>query len=530
MAMDEAGTRGDDSGDADADSDSDSETGTAGAVFEGTDAAECSDGEDNDLDGVMDCFAIGCRQNEGCCGAPAPLLDDPFDAGPAGGWRVFGSPQVASGALVVGGVEHESGLVWGAALDSHAVVEARATVNLPAGCEAGCAAYAGVGLTTQGVVGDASGVVPVAAVVLSGLDGAAHAAIDGREVGVSAPLVAPVALALRMGPDGTVTFEWTGAGAGTETISAGPATRPETDLYLAVYGRGDVPVLDVSADLAPCPGPKGGVRLGSLLSPAGWDGAGVRSPAVVAVPEGFVLYYDGARGIGRARSADGVEWVRTTDAPLVAGGSPGAIDVEPGAEDGRLLFTASGAGTIRLARSLDLAGETFEDAGDVVLPDAQIAAAGDPHPVLLDGVLHLFFTALDADGRGSIGSIRSADGGATWEALGIVLAPAESDPDGLFSPAVRAIDAGHWEMWFEVRDGLSSRIEYAVSSDGASWVRDGGTGLGTVLTPGSGFDSRAVADPFAIATAIDGRPGMRLYYAGASGTEFGIGAVEGPRP
>ncbi len=536
MALDGDERGVDDAGDADADADADSDgdsdtdedTDSAPIGLEGLDAGECSDGEDNDLDGVMDCFALGCRQNEGCCGESSRLLEDVFDSGPEAGWRVFGSPQIASGGLVFGGAAHESGVIWAEALDSHAIIEVRTTVDLPEGCDAGCPAYAGVGLTTQRVVGDASGVLPVAAIVYSGLDGAAHAAIDGAEVGVSGPLVAPVSLRLRLGADGSVGFEWTEAGGAPETLEGGRATRPETDLHLAVYGRGDMAALEVSADLAACPGPKGGVRSGIVLSPAGWDASGVRSPSVVAVPEGFVLYYDGAAGIGRAESADGVAWVRTTDEPVLPGASPGVVDIDPGADAGRLLFFSSesaGPGIIRLARSLDLRGETFEEAGEVVVPDAQIASARDPHPVLLDGEIHLFFTALDADGRGSIGSARSADGGATWDSVGIVLSPAATDPDGIFSPAVRALDRDHWEMWMEVRDGLSSRIEYAVSSDGADWVRDE-TGLGDVLTPGDGFDSRSVADPFAIPIAIGVRSAVRLYYAGASDTAFSIGAVD----
>ncbi|MDW6057919.1 methyltransferase domain-containing protein [Streptomyces sp. FXJ1.4098] len=128
--------------------------------------------------------------------------------------------------------------------------------------------------------------------------------------------------------------------------------------------------------------------------------------------------------------------------------------------------------------------------------------------------LHAYLSARPDGGAWAIYRTVSRDGGTTWTAPRLVLAPgtekAALDSEHVLLPAVLH-RGGAWWMWYAGRDGHHRRIHLATSTDGLSWQRHG-----VVVTTGPvGAPDAYAADCPAIAPTADGGL-LMLYGAGTS--------------
>ena len=231
--------------------------------------------------------------------------------------------------------------------------------------------------------------------------------------------------------------------------------------------------------------------------PGQWDSGGMETPAVVFHDGLYHLFYTaypvefGEKGhtpfdyrFGYATSTDGVTFTRVGNAPLV---------------------DASG---------------TDADASN----DWYQYVVGEPGPVVVDGALTVYFTAVgvDADLAASlqvIGSVRSTDGGLTWSAPERVMAPDQTlyprDEGwiGYSTPNAIAV-GGEVHLFFDVAsqpeggDWQQLRIHHALSPDGRTgWVHDPEE---IVAAP---FLDWAVDEVLAPHALLDGDQ-LRMWFAG----------------
>lgn len=132
---------------------------------------------------------------------------------------------------------------------------------------------------------------------------------------------------------------------------------------------------------------------------------------------------------------------------------------------------------------------------------------GDPTWIKDGGLYKMWFTAIDTDGRSSIGYATSTNGGLTWNANATpVLVPGGAGtPDTNFvgEPMVLRDRNGIYRMWYSGADSFNTRrIIYATSTDGVNWAKYGFNG-GVVMTlpnddvlNGSAYDPAVVEDEF----------------------------------
>jgi hypothetical protein len=534
----DAGSGADSDVDADADMDSDSarekdplrERPEDLGALDG--ASECNDGVDNDEDGLGDCEEPACMVSSFCCGGTGPSFSETFDADTIdlARWEPFGvpGPQAADGWLTPGG-DHlfDSGVLGRDELEPGLEIRVAANVEVADACGEPCLQTVAVGITDKAAIGDAAGVDPVAAIVLSAT-GAAYLIADGDVRGEIAGVGAAAALELTVGTDGSVVG--TAAGIEVGRLGAG-AARFDVPVRAVVYGRspdGASRVDDVGVSTVPCANPAGGLRSAApVIAPRGgeWDDVRVGAPAAAVLDDRIAVYYETEGGIGRAISDDGAAFVRDpTDGPVIAGlASSPAVLVR---SDSIWLAVerpdAGGGGRrVEVRESPGTEGLAFDDVVADLRADGEWASFEDPALVDVAGEPFVYLTLVDAAGIASIGRIGLGDLAAPAPGpVEVVLRGEEAGegaPDGVAAPEVRMGEA--FEMWFEERDGLETRIRYAASPDGLEFeVLDA-----VVLGPSeSGWDRLAVGDP-AVAV-LEGA--LRLYYAGTGGGAESIGLVE----
>ncbi|GIW08176.1 MAG: hypothetical protein KatS3mg060_2981 [Dehalococcoidia bacterium] len=134
-------------------------------------------------------------------------------------------------------------------------------------------------------------------------------------------------------------------------------------------------------------------------------------------------------------------------------------------------------------------------------------SVGDPTWLKDGNVYKVWFTAVDANGRTTIGYGTSTDGGLTWNVLNTpVLQPGGAGaPDTNFvgEPMVIKDRNGIYRMWYSGADSFNTRrILYATSTDGVNWTKYGFNG-GVVMTlpnddvlNGNAYDPAVVEDEF----------------------------------
>jgi hypothetical protein len=159
-----------------------------------------------------------------------------------------------------------------------------------------------------------------------------------------------------------------------------------------------------------------------VLRPGGtgaFDSLSVLYPSVVAVPDGYAMYYTGFDGqtfaIGRAESTDGATWSRSLPDPILTHGSAGAFDNHAVAQPFALRTSSSvllwyggydtettnpGPYRIGLAQSTD--GAQFARSGLTIdlLPDGEEAwSTRDPAVVRWHDQWWMAYCVMGDDGR-----------------------------------------------------------------------------------------------------------------------------------
>ncbi|MBI2893077.1 MAG: hypothetical protein HYY06_05960 [Deltaproteobacteria bacterium] len=545
----DAGGGGDADADADADSDADSDCLDVPCPEDSERA--CSDGWDNDENGLVDCWEPDCGSSQACCEEAATVLtDDDFGAGlDAEKWKPFGSPAPeAQGSIFrpSGDDSYESGIVSkGEPVHFEGELSLQVAFDVSAECD-GCTELIGVAFTAGDEYTATATVEPIAGAVIDVATQRILAVVQGAveaEIATAGAQVLNLTLVIR--PDRRVVLLDDQAGA--LFTSRDPLDPSLGDFFVAVFGRGGqamgVDRITLSSRL--CSDPSSGSRepdpvVSSVGAPV--VASAVRSPSAIPSPEGglemlFTMTALSGSAIGRAVSDDGRTWLWDhPESPVIAD-----VDLPAGhrdADDPSLVSTLGIArfAAVSAARTDDgtraIATFASEDGvswdagpGDqpVDLGAAACASVRDPAlAVTQAGGLELFFTCEDADGRTSIGWATSPDG-IEWTVQDGSILPAEGDAeaDGIAAPAV-LIDPGSGvhELWYEARDGVRRSIRYAASERGADWTR----WEGEILAPGEpgSWDDLAVGEP-SVALMPDGK--LELFYTGQGSSGQAIGLV-----
>ena len=241
-------------------------------------------------------------------------------------------------------------------------------------------------------------------------------------------------------------------------------------------------------------------------APLAWDDGGAETPAVVFFNGNYHLFYttyethpdnplhsSSEFRIGHAVSADGVSgWV---------------VDSTP-------LVSPSG-----------------------VYPEFDESVVAEPAPVVFNGELYLYFTAIGVNlGVGStlqvIGLTKSADG-TTWSSPVSVLEPSQSIyPRGSgwigYSTPNAIAHNGEVHLFVDVANEIPSwlqvRLHHARSADGETgWITDARPLLIKESFP---WTAREIRSP----SPLDDNGTLKLYFAGDNfpGTDFGIGLTNCP--
>ncbi len=245
--------------------------------------------------------------------------------------------------------------------------------------------------------------------------------------------------------------------------------------------------------------------------PGAWDAGGLETPAVVFFNGQYHLFYTAYRypndstqhsilnyRIGHAVSADGITFARASTAPVVAPSSP-----------------------------------------DITAENAWRAyVVAEPGPVVFNGELYLYFTALGIDfdlgtSLQILGVIRTSDG-VTWSEPEPALRPAQdlyprgNDWIGYSTPNAIVLD-DRMHLFFDVAhqpdggDWKQLRLHHASSTDGVGgWVHD----AEAIRAAGDfAWATEEIRAPHAL---LDGDL-LRLYFAGhklnADPFHFGIGMM-----
>lgn len=212
-----------------------------------------------------------------------------------------------------------------------------------------------------------------------------------------------------------------------------------------------------------------------LAADQAWEEGHVAGPAVVALDDRLVMFYEGglaAPQIGRAESTDGGRTWQKAPAPILAGArAPGA------AFDGTrwlLAYVRPAEPGIWLARSAD--GVTF---------------AADPIPALMPSGVVRAFDQIEV-GAPALG----------WQ--------------------VESTGRGHWALWFagleeqpDPGDAPRYAVGYAASFDGMDWQR---------LAGGRPVLAAPAGDPEVL---VEGASAT-LLFAGPNGRRLAVGVAEHP--
>jgi hypothetical protein len=484
----------------------------------------CTNGGDDDDDGLRDCADPGCLTSPECCDA----LDRQWLQGdfatcadlPDCGWTSFTGQgdddddvRLEGGALVLGG--DGVGEV-GAVAEQEVGLTGEPTVAFISGLDESlcgpdrCWQVLGVALTAQGAPTAGTGVAPHVGLVLDGEQGAVHAWVGGRLVRterIDRALLGRRGLhGFRVAADGRVDF-WVGLdpALGTDpprfdaapTFSAPDAADVRTQgLRVAVFGR-------LAGD--------GAARVERIGM----------SRLVCDVPDA---------------------WARLSPLPVVPAAALNRVAAPAVVElaSGGLLMVFDAGGTLEAAESHDR-GRTWTRRGPLGLGQAptQYGRVARRSPTLLwwgpEGEmerLHLWYEGeAERDATAPEGTTPTAichavsDDGVSWaepedSALAVVGSPVHPWRAEVGAPTVVATEAGALAMWFVGRAPATGAFAVlrATSTDAKVWAS-----LDEVL-----LDNGAEAAPFerdGIAEPVVVRRGgaYHMWYEGTSGSRTTVG-------
>jgi hypothetical protein len=555
----------------------------------------CSDGSDEDGDGLVDCDDFGCLEDPGCC-APTERawVDDLASCGVGLSGCSWAEIPSQGGTVNVAG---DGTVRLGGEGDAISGIASAPIVGLGGGpailfvgafddatCgEGSCSQVFGVALTSQRTISGATGVAPLAGVVLDGESRAIQYVVAGH-VAFSVPfddgagpasVHTPLLYAFRIYPDGAVGF-WSRRNA--EDASGLTENPPEftsaallagadtTELRVVIFGRLDgtdmahVSSLRLDSRVCDLPDVWSRPSASPVALPTGPDEI-VRNPAVFEAGGALHLIYDDGVGLVEVTSGDsGESWggeqrilaqgsstgygAVAMRAPTVLASSDGVGETptyhlwyEAEAQAGS--DTPAGVTPTAILHAVSDDGETWVEAEEPIAIEAQdapwLARVGSPTVApSLDGVgfLMLFDGAQASGGETGLMSATSDDGKVWTVAAEPVQfgaaegAPLEFERDGRSEPEV-SLWGDVYRLWYVGLDGAHSAIGYAVSSDGVRWQP-----FGQVLEAGATWEQGRVGGPSVVSwpTAETGTALLRMWYdAGASGRErIGVAAREVP--
>jgi hypothetical protein len=494
-------------------------------------AALCSDGIDNDSDGLTDCQDWKCADQPACCTIPVVVFTDDFEHDPCSAtacsaacpadpalWQAWGAPMpmVCGGAFVAG----KSEACYDVGLLSVASVPLKAGLVVSAGFdgqpEIQGRMISGVTFQDQaaGSVDPCAPIVPVTTALsiemVSATGGYRFIALFGEAQLAATATISDGArheLTFHVLDDRRVEYQIDGV---TFATSSASQTVPDIEqpVHAVVMGRGSTARIDdVRVTLgARCEDPTAWAPVSPFVafdtSPAGWDSFSVFGPTVLDdSPQ--QLYFGGCSGssgvcdsvvagYGQASMSAAGQFMRDASCPEISSQGlvcPGGLvspfpdaydnvfDLDVARGPDGVVGALSGQNTIEAVTAnqgvLQLAGVTIEpgDAGSWDAAEVCCAAVVvDP-----DGTRKIWYT-----GRAVAGGPRRI-GLATWTDAGIVKNPnnpvlSEGDPGGYDDHGVSnpdvLWDAEHqlYRMWYAADGplGLTS-IGYAISTDGVHW-------------------------------------------------------------
>jgi predicted GH43/DUF377 family glycosyl hydrolase len=270
-----------------------------------------------------------------------------------------------------------------------------------------------------------------------------------------------------------------------------------------------------------------------------WDEAGVGAACVLARDDGsFVLWYTGfgAAGsqIGRATSADGVQWTKDAANPVLAFGAHGAWDaltvcepcVRADAAGFRMYYTGTGSLGRKIGYATSPDGVLWTRLADPVLEPGLPGQFDDVAvytPWVLDeGMQHtLWYGALASTGYLATGRAASPDGLHWTKQLSPVLDPMVLEAL-TFGPCIlkRGVT---YQAWYVARHetpdahSFPGVIDFAQSRDGIDWTLNR---LALSYDTAGGWDAGALRS----VCVLDTSAGLRMWYEGVSPSgEHGLG-------
>ena len=269
-----------------------------------------------------------------------------------------------------------------------------------------------------------------------------------------------------------------------------------------------------------------------------WDDVHLSHPSVLFDGNMYHLWYVGdngsLRGIGYARSDDGVAWEKYPGNPVLSDGFGDTWDDDFVTQSSVLhdgtkfhMWYAGYDGTnlkIGYATS-DNGLEWDKDSSNPVL---DLGASGswdsvevsNPTVVLENGIYQMWYAGYDGNNL-RIGYAASSDGMVwTKDAANPILDLGASDSwdsSGVSNPTV-ALENSIYQMWYAGYDGDNLRIGSATSSDGVVWNRDDSNPILDLGESGS-WDSIGVNSPTVV---LEGNT-YRMWYTGYDGANIRIG-------
>ncbi|MCH7497345.1 MAG: hypothetical protein IH971_05795, partial [Candidatus Marinimicrobia bacterium] len=224
-------------------------------------------------------------------------------------------------------------------------------------------------------------------------------------------------------------------------------------------------------------------------------------------------------------------WEKYSGNPVLSGGSPGEWDSSGVVATGTLFdgttyhmwySTLDSLEGIGYATSPDGFTWTKYVSNPVLEPGPVESwdehSAGGPSVVLVNSTFHMWYNVIDGI-RSKIGYATSPDG-ITWtkDASNPVLSGGLAgtwESDGVFNPRVIYKD-GSFLMWYTGWDSTNTRIGHATSADGVNWSKDGGNPVLDLGLEGS-WDDEALA----YSSVIYNGSSYEMWYTGNDSSDLG---------
>ena len=445
-----------------------------------------------------------CVADSTCCSTvtngPLPVGAITFDECPDAdaascledqGWTVepFGLPRPAvrgGGLMPMGDDSYDSGLVIGAPVDmtSH-VVTLGADIAPPSTCDAGCLDAVGIGFTALPSIGDTSHVQVLAGLIYSGARNAVTLVRGEMAIESWGEVSGIQRWQLRVRPDAVEVVRDGSVLLSTDALGA-------TEARAVVWGRNHN---------RPADDPLGARLMGLQIEtelcdiPTAWP---ERGELLVRNARSEVWAPDAIRGPTIATSPDG-----TT---LVAFEVDGNLMVSQLTDAGELMVPTP------VHESVITRGEGTSYADPELVWDAGT------------GGFALYYTILRSE-TASIGRAYGDETGGSWGASGPILEAKEGFVRFEQPTVVRHDYSNQWIMVVRGTDGDGvAQLVPLLSSDGRTWRLVAGD-LGAITRPDDGERAGFDADEIAHPSIVVANGAWQLYYAGRSGTRWGVGLI-----